>query len=428
MSKEASTHAAPSLLLFTQSNTNFVQRVRSAVLLPGHKHVAEVPVQVCKRLEVPFRVTSREACNVSSGSREISAATRQQLQRTALLLEVENVGIFLLPLDGAIRPVHADTETILFADGHLRRPVVPRRSTLVLQEYIRVVVERTSLDERLEAGCQLVDLQSCNEVHQVLDVRADVANTAGHTGILRVRPPDGLTVGARAFDGVGQPVLRVFCSHDAERPESPGSDEVAGFAHHGVASVGIGHHELDLVRNGKCDQLLRLFLGKRHRLFTDDVDALFEECLGHRKVDVVGDSDDDEVNPALRACSFLDGHFMEISIRAVSVDTKLLRDLDRLRREVRKTPGNQLRLIVHCDSGAMHWADERSWSSAYLPIQEAGSCIVQLAFDHVTSPFPEESICACTGPSPIGTTDGIPHTTVYTAGLSTDLAGSSRSV
>ena len=214
-----------------------------------------------------------------------------------------------------------------------------------------------------------------------------------------------------AFDGVGQPSLRVLCSHDAESPESASSDEVPGFAHHWVAGVRIRHHELSLVCTGKCDQFLRLLLGEHHRLLTHDIDALLEECLGHRKVDVVGNRDDDEVNLALGACSLLDGHVMEIGICTVNVDAEVLRDLDRLRRNVGETSGNQLRLVVHCDSGAMHRADGRPWSPAYLPIQEAGSCLVQLAFNHVISPFPEESICACTGPSPISIADGVSHTT-----------------
>ena len=54
-----------------------VQRVRGVALFPRHEHIAEAPVQVCKRLEVPFGVTGTEACNVPGSSREVFAATSQ---------------------------------------------------------------------------------------------------------------------------------------------------------------------------------------------------------------------------------------------------------------------------------------------------------------------------------------------------------------
>src|SRR6266478_62675 len=278
-------HAGESLLHAGEIEVR--RREVGAGLLPDQRR-RERLVDVGEGLEIALGMARRNARVALRPRVEAVAPARKDLRGLAQLREGEVVGILLRPGNRSLRADHPDTQGVVVADRHLRRPVEAPRTALEVDEDGGVVVEGPPGDQRIETGAQPRDPEPGEGSHHVLDMGADVADAKRLPRHLRVAPPGCLLVEAIALEGSGEPLLRILGVHEPELAQIAAGDHLPRMLYRGITRVRVRDAEKQLFAAREGGQLLRLRHLEGERLVAGDVDAAREECPGRGEVGAVG--------------------------------------------------------------------------------------------------------------------------------------------
>ena len=239
------------------------------------------------------------------------------------------------------------------------------RAALVTDEHVGVVVEQATGDVSAEVGGDLLDLEPGDVLHEVLGVRADVADAVRDAGAVRVHAPVGDLLDLAGLQGADGVTLGVFDEDLVNLAELAGGHEVTGFLDHRVAGVVMQQREDQAALLHDGAELLAFGQGEREGLLADHVDAGFKEGLGHGVVQVVARDDRHEVDAvAERALGFGLGHLGVRSVHAGGVEAEVLAGEAGLLGIRGERAGDEVDLAVEGRGHAVDAADEGAATAA----------------------------------------------------------------
>ena len=355
-----------------------------------------IPVDIGEGLDEALGVPGWEARRVPGRFGQVGVAAGQVLARRIGGQHVEVVGLLLAPDQPGAFAVDAEREAVLLARGHLAGVVHPARAAHEAHQDRRVVVHGAARHKRRDFGEDGLDVEPGHIVHEVVQVRPDVAHRRRRPCLRRILAPRRLLVAALLEAG-REPSLRVLGHDLAHGAQATRTREVAGLLHHRVAGVVVRQREDQAGALDRAAEVLGVGHGGRHGLVADDVDAGVQEGDRDGVVKVVGGDDRHRVDAPVRVQGGLGpGHLAVGAVDAPSVQPQVASLRAGAIRVRRERPRDELPLPVQRRGHAVHGPDEGAGAAADHAIPELPAQVgVHAARAAATTAAPPGSRRAC---------------------------------
>lgn len=202
----------------------------------------------------------------------------------AIQVDMDALGVFLLPDQGSLFATDLDAEIVFVADGNLGS--ADQCAAVAVTQFAiggEVVIEWAALDHDFKMGGDVGDVQTGHVAQLHERMGADIAAAATASGRLGVDTPD--------IQRLGQPSLQVGGIDPAYIAQEAAGDDVACKTGGPVAQIRMSQAEGDLLFFHDLDQLHGFIRVQGDRLFTEDRDACADGFVSGVKVDMVGGYD-----------------------------------------------------------------------------------------------------------------------------------------
>ena len=124
------------------------------------------------------------------------------------------------------------------------------------------------------------------------------------------------------LQGRGEPVLRIFHLHHANRTQFAIGHHLARLPHHGMTGVVVGDCEQKAGAADGCCQIESVFESGGERLVADYVNASVEKRLRRRIVQMVRSDDRNDINPVFAGC-LRRRHFSKTAVGSIRRDVEI---------------------------------------------------------------------------------------------------------
>ena len=148
-----------------------------------------------------------------------------------IVKDPEHVGIFLTPAQTCLFAIDADGQAVAFTHADLAGQQRTARAIGETQQDLAIVIDAAARNDGAQIGKDFSHLQAGNEFGQMKRMDANIGHAATNAGPCRIATPFGLLAGV----GLGQPALRIFDHHLADRAKNTCCHTGAGFAHQRIA-------------------------------------------------------------------------------------------------------------------------------------------------------------------------------------------------
>ena len=278
--------------------------------------------------------------------REVRATGVEHPLRSIRGHQPETVRGLLIPVQSSLGAVDPEAEVITLAHGDLRGKEDTPRATHEVEEQRGIVLQGPARYQGPEVGKEALHLEPRDVPGQVVGMGPDVPQSRGDASPGRIEPPLGLLVPLRLQEG-GEPPLGVLHDHFANRPQGSGSYPLPRLLHHRIPSVVVRHGEDSVSVGSQATEGLGILQGGGQGFVAHHVETGVQECTGHRKVEVVGGHDRDDLDAIVGGKGGLGPHHLVVGgVRACGIKAELATSPSRALLVGRERPRNQGELAV----------------------------------------------------------------------------------
>jgi hypothetical protein len=350
----------PTRLLLTAVAINAMPR--SPASAPGTSARAaqqpgEVAIEIGECFKIAFRVAPWQTRSRFRIGTQGTACSAQQLASAIQVMDCECVGQLLTPVERRLLTIHAQAQAVQSTNFDLRGDQYAWRTVVEAQQNIAVVVEHATGNQRVEICADSRDASARDKLSEIEGMHADVANAPALARTLRVSAPHRLLVGARTLKGLGQPALRIFDHHFANRAQCAIGHQASRFTHQRIAGVSVRQTIRNLGFRGQLRELARLGQRSGHGFVAYHGKACGECRARCRQMHVIGRRNGHEID-AIGALRLGREHRVIRRVGARGVDTILGPRLDRLGGIGAEGASHQLNLAIELGRGSMHCPDK----------------------------------------------------------------------
>ena len=280
---------------------------------------------------------------------------------------MEDVGLFLIPVESGLFAIDAEAHAIFFAGRDFGNDDGSFGAAFEVHEDGGIIVEVVARREGREVGENGRGFEARHVFNEREGVDTDVGDDATFAGDFGVHLPfvaDGEGLGEIAF---AEGALGIFEDDFGDGAEFVFEDEVACGLDHWVARVGEGDAEDAVFAFGEAGEFVGFGEREGERLFAHDVEARKEGGACNFVVRIVGGTNDEEVDFAALGRD----EVLPVRVAACGVEAEGFGGFGVGFGAAREAAGDEVCEVIHADGHAMDGADKTAAGAADHGVGEA---------------------------------------------------------